>query len=289
MLYIKGGIPAKKAGRKSIFFALKAHQPWVDNFKLSLYLWIIGIFLLPNIALASAITPQRVISNINAEREKLSLTALQINDQLTKAAEQKARDILDEQLFAHNFPNKKFSQWVKDVDYNYAVVGENLAINFNDNDALFNAWLASPTHKKNIIHDSYQEVGVAMVAGEWYEEDTVIVVAIFGAPAVAMAMEQTVPVININSSTRVATPLLTSNLAEHYFNNINDNKINITLTAQEKFNVKNTWQNKTALAVYLTMAVKIMIAFTLVMLLLLLGTYYFNYFFKFNKKLQALN
>jgi len=133
-----------------------------------------------------------------------------------------AQAIFAAQKFSHNFGDKKFSQWIKEQGYQYAIVGENLAINFTASEPLLNAWLASPTHKKNILHQDYREIGVAVRTADWQGEEETLVVELFGAPPVLA--EQLVPdtLEKQNSSTAILNPaqLITSNLAEQYLNNI---------------------------------------------------------------------
>ena len=45
------------------------------------------------------------------------------------------------------------------------------------------AWMASPTHKENIVNPKYTEIGVAVVPGSLLGQDTVLVVQLFGTQA----------------------------------------------------------------------------------------------------------
>ena len=135
-----------KGGKQSIFYYIG---------KSLLILLIIGIFLLPvspqfdaggfiieefNIAYASEVTAGKIIDLTNQERMKYNLLELSANPALTQAAQQKAEAIFASQQFSHNFGAKKFSQWIKEQGYQYAIVGENLAINFTASEPLLNAW-----------------------------------------------------------------------------------------------------------------------------------------------------
>src|SRR3989344_3203097 len=145
---------------------------------------VITIFLYPNIITADNIdvNARELISLTNDYRKSLGLNELQPNARLTQAAVNKARDLLNKQYFAHTSPdNKKFSDWIKEVGYKYFYVGENLAIDFNNNQDLFRAWLNSPTHKENIIKPQYQEIGLAVLEGKYNNQTTVVVVQLFGS------------------------------------------------------------------------------------------------------------
>lgn len=129
-----------------------------------------------------AISASRLTEMTNNYRQENGLNPLKINYRLTQAALNKARDLLADQYFAHTSPEgKKFSDWVKEVNYKYFYVGENLAIDFNNENDLFQAWLDSPTHRENIIKPQFQEIGIAAVKGKFKEHPTMVVVQIFGS------------------------------------------------------------------------------------------------------------
>lgn len=158
----------------------------------SLICIMLGIFLWPNFVFASAITEQNILNLTNAERAENNLGELKINPLLTEAANKKGKYIIDSQTFAHNIDGIKFSNWVKDTDYKYSYVGENLAIDFVESENAMNAWLASPTHKKNILNKYYSEIGIAIVNDNFEDQPTTLIVQIFGAPP-----EEILPINNL--------------------------------------------------------------------------------------------
>lgn len=129
----------------------------------------------------SAISANEMIKLTNQTRLKNNLPTLKINYLLTKAAENKAQTIIKNQFFAHDQPGgKKFSDWVKDEDYHYLIVGENLAMGFSSNEAIMNAWLQSPMHKENILKQEYQDIGISVIKGKMNGQETYIIVQYFG-------------------------------------------------------------------------------------------------------------
>lgn len=153
----------------------------------SLFIIVAGIFLLPKTAYLSAITPEKIIELTNQERIKSGLTILTSNPLLNKAALNKANDIILNQNFGHTINGKKFSGWIKEAGYNYTAAGENLAIDFASSERIISAWLNSETHRANILNKDYKEIGVAIIEGEYKNENTIIVVQIFGNPAKAIS------------------------------------------------------------------------------------------------------
>lgn len=118
----------------------------------------------------------------NEYRRNLGLRELIINPRLTQAAVNKAKDLLAKQYFNHTSPTgKKFSDWVKEVNYSYFYVGENLAIDFANPQEVFDAWIKSPKHKENIERPEFQEIGIADLKGLFDSRETDVVVQLFGS------------------------------------------------------------------------------------------------------------
>jgi len=124
---------------------------------------------------------KELIALTNAERIKNNLPMLAINTDLNLAAKRKASDIFKWQKFSHDLPNKKFSDEVKEVGYEYSITGENLAEGFADANAIIKAWMASDGHKKNILNPRYKEIGMSVKRDKLDGRDTYVVVQYFGA------------------------------------------------------------------------------------------------------------
>lgn len=140
---------------------------------------------------SSTITIQKVIEETNAERAKSGLPALVLNQQLNQAAEAKARDMFDEQYWAHYSPSGK-SPWefMKAAQYTYYVAGENLARDFLQTDDMMTAWMNSPTHRENIVNPKYQEIGIAVLDGVLNGSETTLVVQMFGSQLSAIGSSE---------------------------------------------------------------------------------------------------
>jgi|GEM_PF-938549 len=123
-----------------------------------------------------------LIQLTNEYRRNLGLRELIVNPRLTQAAVNKAKDLLAKQYFNHTSPTgKKFSDWVKEVNYSYFYVGENLAIDFANPQEVFDAWIKSPKHKENIERPEFQEIGIADLKGLFDSRETDVVVQLFGS------------------------------------------------------------------------------------------------------------
>lgn len=139
------------------------------------------------------ITPTAVLEQINIERQENNLAPLQWNDQLSLAAQQKGQDMLQRGYWAHTSPSGE-EPWdfIAESGYTYSVAGENLARNFHSTEMMLSAWMASPTHRANIVHTKYADTGIAVLKGTMNGKPTTLVVQLFGTPedsAVANAPE----------------------------------------------------------------------------------------------------
>lgn len=143
---------------------------------------IITIFVaFPALSNAKSFSSSEIISLTNNERTNLELTGLQENAKLNQAAMLKAQDMFSNQYFAHTSPTGTNSwYWFDKVNYNYQYAGENLAIGFTDSYDAVSAWMASPTHKANIVNENYNEIGVAVLGGTFEDHYTYIIVQEFG-------------------------------------------------------------------------------------------------------------
>lgn len=135
---------------------------------------------------ASTITPTQVIEQTNQQRAAQGLEPLVFNTALSQAATAKGNDMFQHQYWAHNSPEGT-TPWVfiKGAGYSYQVAGENLARDFEDTKTMVSAWMASPTHKANIMNPRYQEIGIAVIDGTLDGYETTLVVQMFGRPTLA--------------------------------------------------------------------------------------------------------
>ena len=130
---------------------------------------------------ASSITPENIIALTNQERLGYGLNTLSTNAQLSAAALAKANDMFEKQYWDHFGPNGESPwQFIRAAGYDYVYAGENLAKGFRTAEGVHEAWMASPTHKANIVSGNYKDIGVAVVEGELLGKQTTLVVQMFG-------------------------------------------------------------------------------------------------------------
>ena len=97
--------------------------------------------------------------------------------------------MLSGQYFSHYSPsNVSPWYWFKTAGYEYAYAGENLAMDFVTAESTMDAWMASESHKKNIMNAKFSEIGVGVIEGDFKGAKTVLVVQEFAAPAPAKTL-----------------------------------------------------------------------------------------------------
>ena len=171
----ENGFLSKGLGAKPLF--------WYGAGILTVKIAVISLILtLPATNLFSAISSQRLLSLINETRQEKNLSPLTLNNKLATAAELKTEDMINKDYFEHTSPAGITPwYWFKIAGYNFQYAGENLAMDFFETDAVFQAWMNSSSHRANILSPNYQEIGIAVKAGEIQQHQTTLAVLTFGS------------------------------------------------------------------------------------------------------------
>jgi hypothetical protein len=132
---------------------------------------------------SSAITSTNVLTLTNAARSTAGLGAVGMNGLLTQAAQAKAADMLAGQYFAHQSPDGRMPwNFIRATGYSYRHAGENLAVHFQQAEDVHAGWMASPTHRANILDNRYTDIGIGVSSGEFEGVPAIFVVQMFGTP-----------------------------------------------------------------------------------------------------------
>lgn len=144
------------------------------------------LFFPKNIFFASIIE-STLIKLVNQDRQSLSIQPLKENSKLKTAALLKAQDMLEKDYFSHMSPEGISPwHWLRIAGYDYKIAGENLAIGFLDSEQVHQAWLESPSHRANLLNPNYQEIGIAVMKGDFQGNKTTIVVQFFASPDISL-------------------------------------------------------------------------------------------------------
>ena len=177
--------------KKNKYRAKALHLSSLSFFICAFLIFQTGLSLLTRLnpqvlGFAAQLSPQKILDLTNQKRLEAGLAPLTLNDNLVEAAQQKAADMFAHNYWAHYSPEGR-SPWsfITNAGYQYVFAGENLARDFGREEDIINAWMASPTHKDNILNSKYQEIGLAIVDGQLKNSETTIVVQLFGAQSKA--------------------------------------------------------------------------------------------------------
>ncbi len=143
---------------------------------------------------ATDIYVDKLLAATNAKRQASGLAPLALDGQLSAAAVRKAADMLGNNYWSHTSPKGATPwQFITESGYTYTVAGENLAKNFSDSQGVVEAWMASATHRENILKSSYRDVGFAVVNGILNGEETTLVVQMFGSRTKPVSLAPQLP------------------------------------------------------------------------------------------------
>lgn len=183
---------------------LKTYWPYIPM------LLVVGFGLLVNslwsqagvLGADSNFTSAALLSSTNVQRAADHESDLNLNQQLTAAAQAKANDMVQKDYWAHNSPDGK-TPWtfINAAGYSYQMAGENLAFGFDNASDTIAGWMNSPTHRANILNASYKDVGFGVASSPNYQGHgpETIVVAEYAEPAETIAASGTAGAPDINS------------------------------------------------------------------------------------------
>lgn len=133
------------------------------------------------LGITGSIDQKKLIELTNIERQKMGLSPVSENSALNKAAELKAQNMFSENYWAHFAPSGK-TPWdfILGAGYRFTFAGENLAKNFYSSEEIVKAWMASSTHRDNLLNSKYKDIGIAVTEGVLNGQKTTLVVQEFG-------------------------------------------------------------------------------------------------------------
>ncbi len=164
--------------KKLLFFSFSAFLLKTAIISLIIFLPI-KAWLTPSVHI---IESQKIINLTNELRNSLHLSGLSKNQKLTEVALNKANDMFVGQYFDHvSKDNIDLKYWLNNINYQYSIAGENLAMGYKGADSIFNEWKKSQYHYNNLVNPSYEDIGVAMLDGIYKGKETIITVQVFGS------------------------------------------------------------------------------------------------------------
>ncbi len=108
---------------------------------------------------------EQVVRLVNEERAKAGLSAVQMQTDLTQAANIRAKEI--KQQFSHTRPDgRSYSSVLTDQGISYRMSGENIAYGQKDANVVMEGWMNSSGHRANILNGNFTKIGVGLYEDE---------------------------------------------------------------------------------------------------------------------------
>jgi hypothetical protein len=99
---------------------------------------------------------------INAYRKQNKLSPLRTQLNLEASAQEKISDMIEQNYFQHEDQENVQSWYLfRQVGYQYAKAGENLAFGLDTPWQVFTGWVESPTHQEKLLDSRFQDMGLA--------------------------------------------------------------------------------------------------------------------------------
>jgi Cysteine-rich secretory protein family len=169
---------------------IKAYWPYLPVFA------VLGLGILVNtlishhshsvLGYSTQISSSVLLTDTNQARSQHNEPALELDPDLTKAAQAKANDMAKRNYWSHVTPDGQ-QPWsfIENTNYQFMAAGENLAYGFGTSDQTVTAWMGSTEHRANILNSAYRDVGFATanVANFQNHGPETIIVALYGEPS----------------------------------------------------------------------------------------------------------
>lgn len=142
----------------------------------------------PGRSLNLAQVSRRMIEETNQFRKQQNQSPVQANAKLTATAQDFANFMAETKKFSHNADDKQPADRAKGHGYDFCLVLENIAFQFNPQGftteqlarLIVDSWKESPGHRKNMLDPDVTETGVAVAQGK--ENGYFYAVQMFGRP-----------------------------------------------------------------------------------------------------------
>jgi len=120
-------------------------------------------------ALAASFEEQ-VAQLVNQERTSRGLSPLSFSTELSRVAEDKAKDMYNNNYFSHTSPTYGSPfQMMQSYGIKYTAAGENIAKGQRSPQEVMDDWMNSSGHRANILSTKFNQIGVGYYNGYWVQ------------------------------------------------------------------------------------------------------------------------
>ena len=111
----------------------------------------------------------QILKLVNQARAEAGLKPLSSSSALNSAAQTRAQEL--SQLYSHNRPDGSSCFTVLgEKGISYRTAGENIAVGYQTAQQVFNAWMNSEGHRKNILSEKFTQMGVGYTAQQGWTQ-----------------------------------------------------------------------------------------------------------------------
>ena len=176
-------LPTEKNGHKPRLFSDDALLVLSSLLVFSFVFSLASLVMFGTFSQLASVSSTELVRLTNTSRSDFSRPVLAPSPILEEAAERKLAHMEEHGYFDHTAPDGTTPwSWLDRVGYNFAVAGENLAMDFTKSESINRAWLNSPTHRENILNIEFTEIGIAAKKVTFNGKETFMVVQLFGRP-----------------------------------------------------------------------------------------------------------
>jgi hypothetical protein len=112
-----------------------------------------------------------MLTLINNLRRSMSRRKLLLNTALRTAIQYHTQDMYNKRYFGHvNKQGKGVGYRVKQQEFRFLTVGENIYRGTGNTNVVFKVWVNSPSHFKNLIDPEYELMGLGKTGPYWGQE-----------------------------------------------------------------------------------------------------------------------
>lgn len=112
-----------------------------------------------------------VVQHVNDARRRAGMHALTVDMNLARIASSRSTSMAAERRLSH----RGWEGALRKAGLRDDALGENVAYNYEDADAVMTGWMRSPGHRANILRRSFKRIGVGCVIDErghrWWTQD----------------------------------------------------------------------------------------------------------------------
>lgn len=134
---------------------------------------------------AEIIDPRDLLTYINGERMKRDIPPLRSTPKLMEAAKRRAEVIMKYENFSHWDKNEgiELATVLPSVNYPFTYATENIGMGAQSARSFMEGFMASPSHRANLLDPSLRETGAYVATGPWRGHFFSVAVQLFAIPS----------------------------------------------------------------------------------------------------------